>query len=69
MKITDVDGNATPLPNEVISVMYGRDDKPEMYGYQPDSSFYVDGSFSIDLEEGNYQITLSKGVEYLDQTH
>ena len=69
VKITDVDGNATPLPNEVISVMYGRDDKPEMYGYQPDSSFYVDGSFSIDLEEGNYQITLSKGVEYLDQTH
>jgi len=69
VKITDSNGNVTALPKEVISVMYGRDDRPERYSYQPDSSFYVDGMFSIDLEEGVYTIQLSKGVEYLDQTN
>ncbi|MCK5704785.1 MAG: CehA/McbA family metallohydrolase, partial [Cyclobacteriaceae bacterium] len=69
VKITDLDGNVTALPGEVISVMYGRDDRPERYSYQPDSSFYVDGMFSIDLEEGTYNLQLSKGVEYIDQTH
>ena len=69
VKITGPNGNVTALPGEVISVMYGRDDKPERYSYQPDSSFYVDGMFSIDLEQGTYRLQLSKGVEYLDQAH
>ena len=69
VKITDSNGNVTALPREVISIMYGRDDRPERYSYQPDSSFYVDGMFSIDLGKGTYNIHLSKGVEYLDQTH
>ena len=37
VKITGPNGNVTALPGEVISVMYGRDDKPERYSYQPDS--------------------------------
>ena len=65
----DARGNEAGLPSEVISIMYGRDDIPERYSYQPDSSFYVDGSFSIDLPTGKYQIEISKGVEYLDQSH
>ncbi len=69
VNITDSKGNFPALPGEVISVMYGRSDKPERYGYQPDSSFYVDGQFSIELKEGTYIINLSKGIEYLDQTH
>ena len=69
VKITDSYGKATALPEEVISVMYGRNDQPERYSYQPDSSFYVDGYFELDLEAGEYQLTLSKGVEFLDQTH
>ena len=68
VKIKDANGNVTALPKEVISIMYGRDDKPERYGYQPDESFYVDGLFNIELEEGKYEMKLSKGVEYLDQT-
>ena len=69
VKITDSEGKVTALPKEVISVMYGRDDTPERYGYQPDESFYVDGLFSLNLEAGKYKIHISKGMEYLDQTH
>lgn len=68
VKITDTEGNVKALPKEVISIMYGRDDKPERYGFQPDDSFYVDGLFNIELEQGKYIIKLSKGMEYLDQT-
>jgi hypothetical protein len=63
------DGSTAGLPPEAISVMYGRDDLPEGYGYQPDSSCYVDGAFSLALEPGDYFLTLSKGLEYLDQVH
>ena len=68
VKITDSNGNVTTLPKQVISIMYGQDDRPQRYSYQPDSSFYVDGIFSINLKEGTYNIHLSKGVEFLDQT-
>ncbi len=69
VKITDMRGRMAPLPEGVISVMYGRDDRPERYSYQPDSSFYVDGSFTIRLRKGAYNIRLSKGIEYIDQAH
>ncbi len=69
VKITSSDGNVTALPKEVISIMYGRNDKPERYSYQPDSSFYVDGYFQLDLDAGEYRLSLSKGTEFLDQTH
>ncbi len=32
VKITDSKGHATALPNNAISVMSGRDDRPERYG-------------------------------------
>ncbi len=67
--VTKEDGSTAGLPPEAISVMYGRNDSPEGYGYQPDSSCYVDGEFSLALEPGDYFLTLSKGVEYLDQVH
>ncbi len=67
--VTDKDGITTHIPHEAISIMYGRNDKPEMYEYQPDSSFYVDGVFSLELDTGIYFISLSKGVEYLEQLH
>lgn len=69
VRITNEQGHVVGLPNEVISIMYGRDDKPERYSYQPDSSFYVDGNFQLNIEPGTYLISLSKGMEYLDQTH
>lgn len=69
VKITDSNNNVVALPPEVISIMYGRDDRPERYSYQPDSSFYVDGRFHLDLKPGNYTIWLSKGMEFLDQLH
>ena len=40
VKITDSHGNVTALPKEAISIMYGRNDRPERYSYQPDSAFY-----------------------------
>jgi len=65
--VTDKNGNTAGLPGEAIGVMYGRNDLPEGYGYQPDSSYYVNGEFSLVLEPGEYFLSLSKGVEYLDQ--
>lgn len=69
VKITDANGYVTSLPKEVISIMYGRNDKAERYGFQPDSTFYVDGHFNLKLDPGKYKISLSKGFEYLDRTH
>lgn len=62
--LRDSSGRAAPLPEEAIRVMYGRDDQAEGYGYQPDSAFYVDGSFTLDLGPGTYQLRLTKGFEY-----
>jgi hypothetical protein len=67
--VTNKEGTTAGLPPEAISVMYGRNDRPEGYGYQPDSSCYIDGEFSIELKPGDYHLSLSKGVEYLDQEH
>ncbi len=67
--VTNRDGTTPGLPPEAIGVMYGRDDYPEGYGYQPDSSCYVNGEFSLLLEPGEYLLSLSKGMEYLDQIH
>ena len=67
--ITKNDGSTAGLPPEAIPVMYGRNDQPEDYGYQPDSSCYVDREFSLAFEPGEYYLALSKGVEYLDQEH
>jgi len=68
VRITDSNGHVPGLPEEAISVMYGRNDEPERYGYQPDSSFYVDSHFKLNLKPGKYNIFLSKGIEYVDQT-
>src|SRR5680860_1572771 len=69
VKITDSKGFVPGIPKEAISIMYGRDDKPERYGYQPDSTFYINGHFKLDLNPGDYNIALSKGVEFIDQVH
>ena len=69
VRITNEYGHVVGLPNEVISIMYGRDDRPERYSYQPDSSFYVDGYFRSELGPGIYRISMSKGMEYVDQNH
>lgn len=68
VRLTDANGHVPGLPVEAISIMYGRNDEAEGYGYQPDSSFYVDSHFTLDLKPGTYSILLSKGIEYLDQT-
>lgn len=57
------------LPEAAVAVMYGLWDHADGYGYQPDSSFYVDGGFQMDLPTGNYVLSISKGNEYLAQQH
>lgn len=68
VRLTDANGHVPGLPEEAISIMYGRNDQAEGYGYQPDSSFYVDSHFTLNLKPGTYSILLSKGTEYVDQT-
>mgnify|MGYP006289770881 CR=1 FL=1 len=62
-------GAVEPLPEEAIGVMWGRHDRAEGFLYQPDSSFYIDGSFEAELEPGEYILTFSKGNEYLAESH
>ncbi|MBD0260450.1 MAG: CehA/McbA family metallohydrolase [Cytophagales bacterium] len=55
------------LPAEAVAVMYGLWDHADGYGFQPDSAFYADGRFRLGLPPGEYTLSLSKGLEYLDQ--
>jgi hypothetical protein len=53
------------LPAQAIGVMYGYWDHADGYAFQPDSSFYCNGYFELDLPPGEYTLSLSKGIEYL----
>ena len=66
VRLTDSDGYATSLPDEAVAVMYGMWDHADGFGYQPDSSFYADGFFEIDLAPGAYAISISKGNEFVE---
>lgn len=57
------------LPKAAMAVMYGLWDHADGYGFQPDSSFYVAGSFALDLVPGTYTVALAKGPEYVAQQH
>jgi len=64
--------NGRPIgrpPEQTIAVMYGLWDHADGYAFQPDSSFYVAGSFRLELPPGSYTITLAKGLEFLEQQH
>lgn len=69
ISLTDRQGRHAGLPEEAIKVMYGRDDTAEGYGFQPDSAFYVDGRFSLELKPEVYELKVSKGIEYLTNKH
>jgi hypothetical protein len=62
-------GAVAPLPAQAVAVMYGEQDQAQGYAFQPDSAFYVDGDFAVELPTGRYRLTLSKGHEYVQQTH
>jgi hypothetical protein len=64
-----VSDSPIPIPKQAIGVMWGRQDHAEGYLVQPDGSFYVDGSFDVALPPGDYTVSISKGNEYLQQTH
>lgn len=57
------------LPDSAVAVMYGVWDHADGFGFQPDSSFYVNGYFKIDLPPGKYSLSLLKGNEYIGQKH
>lgn len=60
--------NTIPIPKRAVSVMWGQNDRAQGYALQPDGSFYVDGSFDVELPPGAYRLTVSKGLEYVGQT-
>ncbi len=69
VRLTQADKPLSLVPREAIAVTYGLWDHADGYAFQPDSSFYVAGTFSLDLPPGTYLLSLSKGPEYLRQTH
>lgn len=66
VQLKDSNGRAAGLPEQAISIMYGMWDHADGYGYQPDSSFYVDGSFDLALDAGTYVLSITKGNEFLE---
>lgn len=68
-RLVDASGAVAPLPEQAVAIMYGEQDQAQGYGFQPDSSFYADGSFDLELPAGRYHLTISKGHEYLRQEH
>lgn len=69
VRLTQANRPIPLLPAEAVAVSYGLWDHADGYGFQPDSSFYVGGALSLDLPPGTYQLVLSKGPEFLHQTH
>ncbi|WP_460971315.1 CehA/McbA family metallohydrolase [Spirosoma migulaei] len=69
IRITQAGKPVPAMPAESIAVSYGLWDHADGYALQPDSSFYVAGSFTMTLRPGTYTVTISKGNEYLRQVH
>ncbi len=65
----ELSDSVVPIPRGAIAVMYGGMDRAEGYALQPDGAFYADGSFEARLAPGTYGLTLSKGPEFLRQSH
>ena len=65
VRLTQAGRVVNALPAEAVAVMYGLWDHADGYGFQPDSAFYADGRFRLDLPPGDYDLSLSKGLEYL----
>lgn len=60
-----IPGEALGVPREAIAIMYGHDDRADGYATQPDGAFYVDGSFTVTLPEGQYRMEVTRGYEYV----
>jgi hypothetical protein len=69
VRITHNGRPVTQLPTQAVAVMYGLWDHEDGYAFQPDSSFYIAGKCQLSLLPGTYQLTLSKGNEYVKQQH
>lgn len=69
VRMVDAQGATAPLPDDAVAIMWGPDDRARGFGFQPDSSFYADGGFTVDVEPGTYELSVSKGYEYLKQHH
>jgi hypothetical protein len=65
VKVTGEEGYAAGLPEQAIGVMYGMWDHADGFGYQPDSAFYIDGFFELELAPGSYLLSISKGNEFV----
>ncbi len=59
----------TTEPSGAVSVMWGRSDRSEGYTFTAGGAFYADGEFNVALLPGDYTLEVSKGNEYLKQSH
>src|SRR5690606_30322136 len=69
IRITQNEKPVKVIPEEAIGVMYGHWDHGDCFDFQPDSSFYCNGSFQMDLPQGTYDLYISKGNEFLQHHH
>jgi hypothetical protein len=66
IRITQHEHVVNVVPKNNAAVMYGLWDHADGYSFQPDSAFYVNSDFELSLAAGEYVLTVSKGMEYLD---
>lgn len=66
--LTDAQGIALPPPKDAVALMHGQSNSHAgmRYARLQDSSFYADGRFEMDVQEGEYHIKIMKGIEYLE---
>ena len=69
VRLTRAGRSVSTVADGAIALSYGLWDHADGYAFQPDSSFYVAGTFSLSLPPGTYQLTIQKGNEYLKQAH
>ncbi len=65
--LLDEQGDAVTAVEGVVAAMWGRQDRAEGFAFQPDGAFYVDGEFSAIVPPGAYEISVSKGYEFIPQ--
>ena len=65
VRLVDMEGRLPGQPEGAIGNIWGRSDRPEGEFFMPDSAFYVDGKFAMDLPLGSYTLEITKGIEFL----
>ncbi len=69
IRLTDSTGEPVAAPETALATMWGMNDVAQGFASLPNGAFYSNGTFDTDLPDGTYQLSISKGYEYVAQQH